>query len=198
MNIHRKKERFFSDLKSKPLSFVFSKWLLDATPYIFEGERITGIKWKERIATRIEVDSHAISVIGSAGLGFSLNPRKNFKYFDHESDIDLAIISHHHFEVGWNYLRNLGTDYYKLTQKQKNVIEDHRKRLIYWGTVATDKILTILPFGKTWHACLDDASHEHPANNRDINVRLYRDFESLRSYHVMNLENTRQKLYETE
>lgn len=196
MNLYRKKERFLSDLKNKPLSLVFSKWLLDRTPFIFEGERIKGLEWKERLAKELDVDSHAISIIGGAALGFSLNPNKNFKIYDGNSDIDLAIISYHHFEIGWNFLRNLGTEYYKLDYKQKAIVEDHRKRLIYWGTIATDKILPIFPFGKKWYSCLSTASQQHPANNRDINVRIYRDYDSLRAYHVMNLQNTLQKLYE--
>ena len=164
MNLQRKKERFISDLRNRPLSFVFSKWILDRTPHIFEGERVKGIEWRHQLAAELGVDSHAISIIGTAALGFSLNPNKNFKYYDENSDIDLAIISHHHFEIGWNFLRNLGSEYYSLNGKQKAIIDDHRTRLIYWGTVATDKILPILPFGKKWHTCLSIASQKHPAD----------------------------------
>lgn len=194
MNIHHKKERFINDLTNKPLSLVFSKWLLDRTPHIFEGKRSECLEWKESISQKLGVDSHAMSIIGTACLGFSLNPHKNFKFYDSKSDIDLAIISYHHFEISWNCLRNLKSGYYKLDYKQKSSVDDHRKRLIYWGTVATDKLLPIFPFGHTWQSHLDKFSKKSPANGRDINVRLYRDFESLRAYHVMNLEKIREDL----
>ena len=125
MNLYRKKERFLSDLKNKPLSLVFSKWILDKTPHIFEGDKVKGIEWRERLSEDLGVDSHALSIIGSAALGFSLNPNKNFRYFDENSDIDLSIISHHHFEIGWNYLRNLGTELYKLNAKQSKRCFNH-------------------------------------------------------------------------
>ena len=195
MNIHRKKERFLADLRNKPLSLVFSKWILEKTPYIFDGNKVKEIEWKEELSKKLGVDSHALSIIGSAALGFSLNPNKKFRYFNEKSDIDVAIISHHHFEIGWVFLRSLGTGYYNLNPKQKASVEDHRKRLIYWGTLATDNILTMLPFGKLWFESLTKAASVFPINDRDINIRLYRDYESLRAYHVMNLEKIRQNFY---
>lgn len=71
--------------------------------------------------------------------------------------------------------------------KEQNSIEDHRKRLIYWGTIATDKILQILPFAQTWITALDEMKKIDPTKDREINLRIYRDFESLRAYQKTSL-----------
>ena len=38
----------------------------------------------------------------------------------------------------------LGTKRFDLTPKQSSSLDDHVNRLIYWGTIATDKLLEIL------------------------------------------------------
>ena len=198
MRLESAKQRFLQDLGEKPLSLVMSKWMIDRTPHLFYNSRNQCLEWKEKLAQKIGVDSHAILIMGTASLGFSLNPSKNFKLFDADSDVDVAIISHHYFEISWHCLRTLGTKIYKLNPKQKASVQDHRQRLVYWGTVATDRILPILPFGKKWIGALTEMAFVEPTTNRDINVRLYNDFESLRAYHLENLKKIKNNLFSTQ
>src|SRR5690606_3802231 len=95
-------------------------------------------------------------LIGSAAVGLSLNPDKNFKEFNEESDIDVAVVSDHYFDISWHHLRNLGPRRHRLSTKEKLALQDHRERLIYWGTIATDKIIQILPFGASWMKSIDE------------------------------------------
>ena len=132
---------------------------------------------------------------GSSSCGFSLNPNKKFKKFDDNSDIDIAIVSQYHFDVSWRTLRNLGTKKLDLNQFQRASLNDHVQRLIYWGTIATDKILEILPFGKEWLHFMLEMSEELPTQNRKINFRIYKDFESLRFYQTNNLEKIKTKQF---
>ena len=189
-------EDFKYDLIDNPTSFMCSKWLLDRVPHIFNNDLIAFIKWKEELADRLEIDSKSIVITGSASCGFSLNPYKNYKEFDDSSDIDVAIVSEIHFDIAWRTLRNLGTKRYDLNAKQKASLNDHVDRLIYWGTVATDKLLEILPFGKDWSLQLLEMSKLEPVNNKTLNVRLYKDYDALRSYNVANLVNLKNKLFE--
>ena len=195
MNRYSTKNRFLSDLKEYQTSLIVSKWLIDRTPHIFSGQRLWYLEWKEILSEKLEIDSHAMSIMGSASIGFSLNPNKNFKYFDDTSDVDIAIISNYYFELSWHYLRNLGSKVYALDQTKKASIKDHVSRLIYWGTIATDKILSILPFGKKWLKTISEMSSIQPTINHKINLRLYKDFESLRAYHINNLNKLREKLF---
>lgn len=197
MRLETAKRRFLQDLRDGSLSLVMSKWLIDRTPHLFYNSRNLCLEWKEMLAEKTGVDSHGVLIMGTASLGFSLNPSKNFKLFDADSDVDVAIISHHYFEISWHCLRTLGTRRYKLDQKQKASLKDHRQRLVYWGTVATDRILPILPFGREWISALTEMAHVEPTTERRINIRLYKDFGSLRAYHLDNLEKIRDTLLST-
>lgn len=182
------KKDFFEDLIDKDESLVVSKWILHNTPYIFDNDIIQYIEWKELLSKKIQVDSRAICLTGSSCLGFSLNPSKHYREFNNESDIDIAIISNHYFDLSWHYLRNMGTTRYSLSLEQQESVKDHVNRLIYWGTIATDKILTILPFGDAWFKYLREMAAEDITTGRDINVRIYKDYESLRAYNIENIK----------
>jgi predicted nucleotidyltransferase len=190
-------EQFIRELVEEPLSFLISKWILSRTPHVFGTDHEAYLAWKEILADKIGVDSCAITITGSAATGFSLSPHKNFRAFDDESDVDIAVVSHHYFDISWHYLRSLGALRYQLTKVQQDSILDHARRLIYWGTIATDKMLEILPFGRTWIEALTEMAAVAPTEHRGINARIYNDFESLRAYHTNNLNRIRNDVLET-
>jgi hypothetical protein len=107
--------------------------------------------------------------------------------FDQGPDIDVAVISAYHFEEAWRYLRNMGSEYFKLRPTAKRSVDDHRTRYVYYGTIATDQILERLPFGKRWLIALSAMAREYPTEGRLITARVYRDFDSLRGYQVINV-----------
>lgn len=187
--IEELKKEFFEDLLEKNESYIVSKWILHRTPYIFKENLLEYITWKEQLSEKIGVDSRSICITGSSCIGFSINPNKGYKDFNEKSDIDIAIVSNHYFDLSWHYLRNMGTDIYRLNSGQKESIKDHVNRLIYWGTIATDKILPILPFGNKWVIALNDMSNEEITKGREIKVRIYKDYESLRAYNIQNIKN---------
>lgn len=191
-------DRFKTELLKEEISWVASKWILDRPPEIFCDDVHEYIYWKELLSAKIGVDSRAISFTGSSCTGFSLNPSKDFRYFNDSSDIDVAIISQYYFDISWHFLRNLGSERHSFTPTQKFSIKEHVNRLIYWGTIATDKIISILPFGSVWVRALDEMAKVTPTEGREINVRIYKDFESLRAYHINNLKNLKDDLTETE
>ena len=188
------KEQLIGDIIKQPITYTTSKWIIEGVPFLFGNDFDSYLNWKQKLSDLIGVDSKAIVFTGSASVGFSLNPDKNLKPFSLESDIDVAIISSYYFDVSWFFLRNIGTRMYSLTQKEKNAIDDHRKRLIYWGTIATDKIIQILPFGKEWIRSIEEMAKETPTMGRQINFRIYKDFEALKSYHNNNLKLIKDKL----
>jgi predicted nucleotidyltransferase len=130
-------------------------------------------------------------IIGSCSFGVSLNPNKNYRFFDHESDIDVAVVSEYHFTSAWRALRNLGSEIHRLPTPAKKSVEDHVKKYIYWGTIATDRILHILPFAKEWRIAIETMQNTLPTKGRIVKARIYRDFDSLRAYQVDNLKNLR-------
>lgn len=190
------KDDFFNEILDNPMSFMVSKWIIDRIPFVFHERPDEYLLWKEEISSILGIDGKSVVFTGSSCVGFSLNPSKNFRDFSPNSDIDIAIVSDFYFNVSWKYLRNMKTAYFDLTPRQKAAVEDHVTRLIYWGTIATDKILEILPFGREWSLKLLELGNKKPFENREINIRIYKDFESLRSYQQRNLENLRRTIIE--
>lgn len=179
-------DSFKADLNNYSYEFLTSKWVLEKIPYIFDNNADDYINAKLKLSSLINVDSCSIIFVGSASTGFSLSPNKNFKKFNDKSDIDIAIISHYYFDVAWHTLRNI--DAYKEMPDVAESIKLHQHRYIYYGTIATDKILGIMPFGKAWLVAIESLKTYPVFENRDINFRLYRDHESLRAYHINNFK----------
>lgn len=182
---------FLQDLITYPPDIIASLWILNRVPFPFEGDAKNYESWRQKFAKLVEVDASEIMITGSGAFGISLNPFKNYKAYDKDSDIDVAIVSEYFFNTSWRSLRNIGSKRHGLPQAAKQSIQDHVERYIYWGTIATDKILPYLPFGKVWSAALEEMSKEAPTKNREIKARIYKDFDSLRAYQVNNLKNLR-------
>ena len=188
------KDLLIDDILKEPVNYTTSKWVLERIPFIFNNDLESYINWKERLSTLIGVDSKAIVLIGSSSIGYSLNPTKIFSAFHDQSDIDVAIISGHYFDVAWHYLRNIGIKYHRLSAKEKFAIDDHRQRLIYFGTIATDKIVQLLPFGKEWVNAMNEMMKIPPTIERLINFRIYKDFEALKSYQIIGINKAKDYL----
>lgn len=181
------KTQFISDLISTPTDLLVSVWIINRIPHIFNHNIRDYAIWRHLLAKDLGVDASALLITGSASFGVSLNPYKNYKFFDDSSDIDVAVISDYHFMEAWRTLRNIGPKMHGMSPKVKQSITDHVERYIYWGTIATDKLLHLFSFGKQWTEALEAISKIHPTNGRQVNVRIYKDLDSLRAYQVNNL-----------
>lgn len=182
------------ELVSSTTSFFITKWILEHTPYVFEGYEQEYISWRHEIAEKLRIDARDIIITGSASLGISLNPNKNFKCFDEKSDIDISIISHHYFDIAWHDLIHLSPT--GISPKMKAALEDHRKRLIYWGTIATDKILPLLSFGAEWDRTIKMCQLPEPLADHEINFRIYKDALSIRNYITLSVNERKHALME--
>lgn len=182
---------FLQELLNTPPDLIASLWIIDRVPYPFAGDAQRYANWRKKLSALVEVDLSEIIITGSGAFGISLNPNKNYRAFDESSDIDVAIVSEYFFNTSWRYLRNMGTEIHSMPPAAKQSIRDHVQKYIYWGTIATDKILPYLPFGKKWIGALDEMAKEEPTKGRIIKARIYKDFESLRAYQVNNLKNLR-------
>lgn len=180
-------------LTRSPSEFV-SRFLFDTVPFLFGGDLEAWLAWKSALATGLDVDPRDIVLTGSGALGYSLNPKKNYKAYDDVSDIDCGVISPYHFDVAWRYLRQMRPSWLGLDRNAKNAIEAHRKNHVFSGTIATDKMLSLLPFGTEWQRALDSMGNRVPTVGREVKLRIYRDYDSLRQYQSRNISILRSSL----
>ncbi len=153
--------------------------MFDCVPYVFAQDRSAYVAWKRELGSAIDVDPACLTLVGSAAVGCSLNPNKNFKAFNSESDVDVG----NHFQlpltIAWRYLRMNGSRRHSLPEKTKNAWDEHVSRLIYFGTIATDRLLGVLPFGVDWLKAASKMGTVNPTQGRSVNLRIYADYEAL-------------------
>lgn len=181
------RQQFLEALEQESTDILASVWILNRIPHPFNDSLVDYATWRHDLARDLKVDPSAVLITGSAAFGISLNPNKNYRAFDEQSDIDVAVVSDYHFTEGWRTLRSLGSTLHGLPPRSQRAVADHVSRLIYWGTIATDRILALLPYGQQWQAALARAGQREPTFGRTINIRVYRDLDSLRAYQVNNL-----------
>jgi hypothetical protein len=177
----------------EPSDFV-SHHIFEPIPFAFSADLNSWITWKTMLAIGLNVDPYDIVLTGSGAVGFSLNPNKGFAEFNERSDIDCGVISAYHFDLAWRYLRQLRPSWLSLSPAAKRAIESHRTRHVFTGTIATDSILAILPFGKDWQTTLDAMANCEPTVGRPVRIRIYKDYDALRQYHSHNIRNLRSEL----
>jgi hypothetical protein len=180
-------------LEKEPKDFV-SHYLFEPVPFLFGEDLGARIKWKTRLAAGLDVDPYDIVLTGSGAIGYSLNPKKAYKAFDASSDVDCGVISQHHFEMAWRYLRQIRPAWLSLPQENRRALQIHRRNYVFAGTIATDSILALLPFGSEWQSALDTMGTVTPTVGRDVKLRIYRDYDSLRHYQASGIERLRSEL----
>ncbi|MBX3308124.1 MAG: hypothetical protein KF751_18920 [Nitrospira sp.] len=183
-----------SHLREMNSSEFVSEYLFDRISHIFGHDRALYVQWKCKLGGLVEVDPACLKVVGSAGLGMSLNPSKGFRVFDEKSDVDVAVVSHYHFTASWRFLRANGHLRTHVDEKTRIAWDEHVRRYVYWGTIATDRLLGILPFGKQWLQAINEMNRLAPTLGRDINLRIYADYEALRAYQVHSTTRAREEV----
>ncbi len=182
-------------LKRDSASKFLEEHIFDRVPHVFDTDRSLFVGWKRTLAEAIEVDAACLTLVGGAAVGNSLTPGKNFKAFDNRSDIDVAVVSHYHFTVAWRYLRTNSVRRTRVDERTRIAWDEHVKRYIYWGTIATDRLLGVLPFGLQWLRAQSHMASIDPTKGRAVNFRIYDDFEALRSYQMMSIKTVRDSLF---
>jgi len=171
-----------------------SRYIFEPVPYVFGDNLSLWISWKTKLGSLLRIDPYEVVLTGSAATGISLNPSNGCRLFNPESDVDVGIVSAHYFDISWRYLREQRPEWLSLPKKMQSAISSHRTNYVFCGTIATDKILSLLPFGRPWQRALDEMAKNEPTVGRDVKIRIYRDYSALRSYHAKNVERLRQSL----
>lgn len=180
----------FSSLGHEVDYFVTAR-LFDGTPAVWPQE-LNYIRWRHLVATELGVDPMAVQLVGSARLGYSINPKKNFRKFHKESDLDIAVISPELFDKAWGELREIIEDVH-FSQKK-----NYLRKLVFEECIALDIVLPRLSFGERWSRSRDLFIQDLGGSFRScqVNYRLYRSHGSLRSYQVKSVNIARDRAIE--
>ncbi|MBF4162501.1 hypothetical protein [Nocardioides acrostichi] len=153
-------------------------------------------------AQAFEVDPNGIYCIGSGAIGLSCNPKNvqegHLKAFGASSDLDIAVISQFHFDQAWRDLRVLAhTAYTPSTSKTLRVNLDHQRARMFDGAIVANKLMTRLTFGPHWgphRLRLQFEWRDRLSLSGKVNLWVYRDYWSVRSYVAEGIEKCLEKL----
>lgn len=85
-----------------------------------------------------------------------------------------------------------------LDEKRAKLFDQHRAGYIYNGMIAANYFLSYLPFGSTWNRELQRSESLLPSRlqGRPLNLRIYKDSESLRQAQIEGLTSYKRILDE--
>lgn len=175
----------------RDVDYFVTARLFDGTPAVWP-EELSYVRWRHRVAIHLGVDPMSVQLVGSARLGYSMNPRKGYKRFNSESDLDIAVVSSELFDTAWTELRTIISNARFETQRK------YLRKLVFEECIALDIILPHLSFGEHWSLARDSlVEHLGPDLQRcDVNYRLYRSHRSLRKYHAESVSTARDRAIE--
>lgn len=203
-------EEFKKILLEKELEKVVAECIFTGIPYIFRD-------WKEGFDT---LKSHLcgnlgiirkenIEVVGSARLGFCLDPDSFGRRFSDNSDIDVVVVDERLFDKVWEILLK-----WNYPKRFKLVGNDHRwakQRMedLYWGWFRPDKIrYTGLSFpdalkplrdiSSSWFNAFKSISQVEGFASLEVSGRLYRTWNHVVMYHVDSLRKIKKSVIKEE
>lgn len=105
-NLDAKIATFKENIKTKSAIDIYIDYVMAGDVWVFLKNY--GESWYHHydefrlyVSKKLDVHYNDIAIAGSGKLGFSINPEKNFKKFDENSDIDIIIISQELFYSFW-------------------------------------------------------------------------------------------------
>ena len=183
--------------------------------YLFNGEVYALREWPEassilekHLCSKLRLESTDWAVVGSAKLGFSLDPHKFPRAFTDYSDIDVVVVNKELFDTVWHsVLRwHYPHRHEQLPKPDGDWMRDRRQNL-YWGCFLPDKIdypgitrpRTLDPIKQVstlWFAAFQSLSLFPQFAERKVNGRLYRTWDFAKLYHVHGLRRIAEHLRE--
>ena len=181
------------ELKIKDVYRVVKEYILNGQPVCFGGKKDVIWNLKETVSDEFGLNIKAIEIVGSAKLGFSLNPNKIGQTFNKTSDVDLLIVSSRLFDLAWNELLKLDFHYHRLTPKDKDFLKDCYET-IHRGYISPERIPKKSGFGRNWWSIFDKLSNKKEFEYRKIRARIFKNWEFAEKYYSIQLvELSREK-----
>lgn len=86
-------------------------WLSEGIPYAFRDCPALYETMRTWLSNKLGVHAKEISMVGSARIGYSLSPNKNWKQFDKDSDFDMFCVSEKQFSMLQDDFLQWASDY---------------------------------------------------------------------------------------
>lgn len=184
----------------KDISTVYEEHLLSNNAFCFSpSATIESINkyddFKKDVAKLLNVHKHNVHIFGSGKLGFSLNPEKNLKDFDNQSDIDIAIVSEVEYKIFRDaYFEGFYNEQFNYQKHKKVTSAIFRRFIIFEGfTEKNDAYIEWIEKTGSFQSIIQ---MEYEIEN-DINYRIFKSWDAVRCYYEKSIKTCKEKLNES-
>ena len=191
-------EEYKEDLQKLSVEAIYNKYIISGDIWYFRNKY--GDNWFEEydrfkmfISNKLGVHYNDIAVAGSAKLGFSLNPKKNFGAFNDESDIDIIVISQKYFYLFWDSYRKDSYAEIRTPYFNKVCFSIFRKYIIFDGFSKTNP--EYLKWLKKTQGFEKDLQLDFEIEN-DIHYRIFESWDAAKDYYMSSIAKTKKIIQE--
>ena len=199
-------DQFKESLLKSPLGDVAEQHIFTGTPYVFRDEPASNNLLVGHLCNAIGVLEQDVIIVGSAKVGFSLNPENFPRKFSDTSDIDVVVVSEELFDTVWMTLLRW---HYPRRGVDLGGVEGGwaraRRREIYWGWLVPneiryeglsfpDALRPLRDISAKWFNTFQSLSLYPDFAARQVSGRLYRTWDHARRYHTDGLRRIRDRI----
>lgn len=199
-------DQFKELLVTRPLENIVAEYVFSGIPFVFRNQPDSLDALRQHLSEALRFTPKNILVVGSAKIGFSLNPDRFPRQFLASSDIDVLVVDTRLFDkiwttvLKWHYPRK-GSP---LGGQDAPWMRNMRKS-IYWGAIMPNNIRYVglsLPevlrpirdLSTAWFDAFQSLSLYPEFSARQVSGLLYRSWEHARLYHVEALRRIKVQL----
>lgn len=196
-------DEFKQILNERPIEDIVLDHVLTGVPFVFRNQPESAEKLCGHLHEALELPMDDIFVVGSAKIGFSLNPDRFPRQFTKNSDIDVLIINSDLFDTIWSACLK-----WHYPRKGKNLpgIDGkwmrNRRKDLYWGSMMPDRIRyrglsfpevlkPLRDISRIWFEAFRSLSLYSDFSARHVSGLLYRSLDHAMLYQVEGLKSIR-------
>ena len=175
--------QFRKDLKTLSSRGVFRRHIVLRNSVILSDDQYFNLK--ETICTKYNINFTDVLMVGSAKLGFSIKPTRQWGVFSDDSDIDIAIVNRDLFESFW-------ADLYEYSKSGAFWPEFHNFRKYFFrGWIRPDKFPPSHMFSRSldWWEFFNETGRSRKFTNYPIRAGLYYNWDFLEAYQCLCIEH---------
>lgn len=182
-------EEMKAAIESKSADEIYNEFFISGDVWIFK--KLFEDDWflqydefKKYVAKKLGVHYNNIGIAGSAKLGFSLNPKKDYKSFDENSDIDIIVVSQRLFYDFWE--QYLSDSYNPTTGINKT---SYVSKCIFRRFITLD-FFRNNDFYNDWMKKTGDFEKDIQLLfqiENDIHYRIFESWDSVKMYYILSI-----------
>lgn len=201
---HLSASQFADALLHEVATDVVDRYILAGPAFVFRQNQHAEKRLIQHLGTTLSTPEENVVIVGSAKIGFSLDPNAFPRAFSDDSDLDVAIVNPDIFESAWRAALEWSYEVNENTDREQAWLRDLR-RGVFRGQLHVGSTQHISGMRRsallalwrnlawTWFAAFRDLPREPEILRRKVNGRLYRSWDHLRLYHrggILRLQET--------